>query len=369
MTLQTSSIDILNDDCILEIIKHLPIKERLAFGASSMRHRLLGSLPSNWHYVTFSGEIARITAFIKSLIQKGSASAITHMEFVDVRFPRPLLVSSPPSDESVVVISDFFMATETLFSHTKRLNSLLIDEQTVASGIYELGSTRFFGPILKHCKHIKSLTLLSSEEADYVGDNNILLLSQLPAVESFVDGQAFGLSMRSLCFVAEGFTNLKTLKTNTECKSVCEFVRWLARKSLQGLQSLGVTHFQDNLVDVIDTFVDGLRLLTDLRTFSLDLQFTRFGDAFGTMEWGKILRACPSIRRVDYTVGIESFIGQDDELDGLEEEPPLSEISASLSSTSSKWSTKKHQGYFADLERVRELFALRNVELNLNWSV
>jgi len=351
--------------------------------------RALTLMPCSWRRVNITGGFEKMTKLIDSLVAKGSAAAIRELSFIDVRFPRSR--SLPTNNQESRQVARFFSATERLFAQAKRLSSLLVDESNIACGIYELGGARFFGSLIKHCQQLKSVTLLSAEEADYVGDGNLLLLSQLPSVESFVDGQAFGLSVRGLCFLADGCKSLKRLKLNTECKNVSEVVQLIcSRPTLQKLTLLGLTHFHDSLHDAIDILAQGLGMMKQLDTLHLDLQFTRFGDALGRREWNVLMNACPCLKTVHYTVSIESFIGQDaDETEYLLEDEcdvALSDISASLSSvgafsyssvgndtiqdtTHVRLSNKKHQGYFVELEQVRELFAMRNVELHLNWNL
>ncbi|KAJ3015569.1 UNVERIFIED_CONTAM: hypothetical protein HDU68_012676 [Siphonaria sp. JEL0065] len=166
----------------------------------------------------------------------------------------------------------------------------------------------------KYCPNVKTVVLSGDEDSMYVGDTNILLLTETcPLVESFVDEESCGLTPQAILTMATGWKNLTSLELDTECMDIVDFKSSI---SLFGdrLTRLSITSFTDALdAETFPAFLSTLRNLTHLEILAIDHSETRHLDGFYADQARQILEACPQLKGFEYFPSIESYFEFDED--------------------------------------------------------
>lgn len=224
-------------------------------------------------------------------------------------------------------------------SHTL---STSIRSNTSGDGLFS-EAHKVLGSVAQYCKNLKRISLAGSEDSDYVGDSNILMLTMCcPFVQEFRDAEEFGVSPEAIKHMVDGWKDLVSLEINTECTDLSAFS---SSVSLFGarLKRLAVTHFKDPLssspllrrssnegnndevqsqhqqqqpASGFDMFLSVLRRLVSLEVLAIDLSVTRHQDGISAADMSLILESCPHLKGFEYFAPIEAYFDDtDDSLD------------------------------------------------------
>ena len=80
--------------------------------------------------------------------------------------------------------------------------------------IYSYNSLPIFLFKTEDCKNLKRISLAGSEDSDYVGDSNILMLTMCcPFVQEFRDAEEFGVSPEAIKHMVDGWKDLVSLES------------------------------------------------------------------------------------------------------------------------------------------------------------
>ncbi|KAJ3417520.1 hypothetical protein HDV05_003384 [Chytridiales sp. JEL 0842] len=303
----------LPDDCLTVALSYLEKRQLILCGHLSRRFRNVINHPNLWRKVVIDGDIETATAFIcNALLSRNRASFIRTLTVKNIVVPPEASPSTPEvfsnSVNRLITSSgnrliEFHMEDITI--HPRGLQKVL----AVPPTHYPLFADHdIISGVATYCPNLKEISFAGSEEADYIGDDMVLMLTNsCPFVERFSDKEAFGLTPQAILHVVDGWKCLKTLELNTECMDITTFASTI---SLFGsrLTTMGVTHFQDPLSTNLETLFEALSKLTNLQALSFDFEMTPHQDALTSTQVEMLVEVCPTLKRLNVSVPIEGYL-------------------------------------------------------------
>jgi hypothetical protein len=200
------------------------------------------------------------------------------------------------------------------------------DSSDLPPSTYNLFSEphKFFAVVAENCKTIKRISISCSDDVGYIGDSNILMLTNCcPIVEEFRFEQLSGLTSQALLYLVDGWKSLRSLELNTESISVNTFSKALALLGSR-LRRLSVTHFIDALRNrdthpttesdlTFTAFLAALLKLSKLEILAIDLSNSPYRDGLNHADIQKLLESCSKLKGFEYFAALDAYFETNDD--------------------------------------------------------
>ena len=254
-----------------------------------------------------------------------------------------------------------------VFDATTNLSTCAVIEDQSPS-IFLNEHTGIFFSALGSCSSLKKLILIGNEEFNAPSDELFLLLAFNHQLEEFEERFSEGVGLGTLLSFCEW--KLKSLRTVTDTKALRRFFEVILPMK-RSLITLGVTYFDDDLVESFDLFLGFLSQFKLLECLCLDFELSPQCDGLYPEHLQSLLKAVPSLKRLEYTVSWDVYFDLPTPKELRKSNPPYwTEVSTTLMNLAGTVSKNKEQ-VLAFLEIMKGLHKVceeNHVELDLRWG-
>ncbi|KAI9209413.1 uncharacterized protein BJ171DRAFT_117267 [Polychytrium aggregatum] len=405
MTREYLTLQSLNDDCLLHILKFVGGTKLVSLARLSRQFRALVNHPDLWRHIRVSGSVPVAIAFMNHALLP-RASAIRSLSFEKITFVSYTLIPGYEIENTFHTM--FYQAVEGLLQKCgSQLNELVVAENgdTVFAD-----SHFFFSSFAQHSHSLRKISLLSTKNSAYVDDGTLMLLtSSCGGVQHYRDLQGDGPSIKTMSLILDGWPSLESLEVNTNTRHCQEFAAHVAQFS-DRLHHLRISHFDDSLMyneggwryssirqsmnstratellayplgpTGLEAVCIGLSNLISLESLTIDLRTTKHADGLYVDHIESLLLAAPRIKSFTYMVSYSTYYKSDGSLGRADFDP------RSLRKTpDSTWVTNQYQNRIVTgcpshrrggalalvriLDRIRVAVECRGIKAVLSWSV